>query len=344
MKVFLSWSGEKSQRIALIFKEWLPSVIQSIEPYVSSEDIDKGTRWSSDIAKELENSSFGIVCVTKENIEAPWLSFEAGALSKTINKSFVSPFLFDIKRSEVHGPILQFQSTIFQKEDIKRLMNTMNKACGKSSISEKRFNKAFDVWYPTLESELHKLDTDTSYPKMKKTSTNIHAEEVLEEILDLSRDNLKLIRTVDDTAHDYLPQALFQIESLNKQIEMYTKRLPKPIETPNLYIEKIYEILDEDITIDLKLHLVSSLFNTTLPWITSYLENIINDIKNKNITVKEVKDKIQEIDQVMQYFFITPKYTSTTFSSKTVLFKLFDIIIDFANHELTVKKKDKLTT
>ena len=82
MKVFISWSGNISLKVALIFRDWLPSVIQSIEPYVSSEDIDKGARWSTDIAKELENSTFGILCVTKENLEAPWLSFEAGALSK----------------------------------------------------------------------------------------------------------------------------------------------------------------------------------------------------------------------------------------------------------------------
>ncbi|WP_052700655.1 TIR domain-containing protein [Methylocucumis oryzae] len=120
MKVFLSWSGTKSHKVALVFRDWLPSVIQEITPYVSSEDIDKGARWSTDIAKELEDSTFGILCVTKENISAPWLTFEAGALSKTMDKSFVSPFLFDIKRSEVDGPILQFQSTIFEKEDIQK--------------------------------------------------------------------------------------------------------------------------------------------------------------------------------------------------------------------------------
>ena len=100
MKVFISWSGNKSHKVALLFREWLPSVIQSVVPYVSSEDIDKGARWSTDIAKELEDSTFGILCVTKENLNAPWLSFEAGALSKTMDKSFVTPFLFDIKRSE----------------------------------------------------------------------------------------------------------------------------------------------------------------------------------------------------------------------------------------------------
>jgi hypothetical protein len=119
MKVFLSWSGDLSHKVALTLRDWLPSVIQSIEPYVSSEDIDKGARWSTDIASELADSSYGILCVTKENLHAPWLTFEAGALSKTMDKSYVSPFLFGIKRAEINGPILQFQSTVFEKEDLK---------------------------------------------------------------------------------------------------------------------------------------------------------------------------------------------------------------------------------
>ena len=157
MKVFLSWSGSQSHKVALVFREWLPSVIQEIVPYVSSEDIDKGARWSTDMAKELSDSKFGILCVTRENISAPWLTFEAGALSKTMDKAFVSPFLFDIKRSEVDGPILQFQSTIFEKEDLKKLVVTLNRACDKNGLADERLNKAFDVWYPTLEAELKKL-------------------------------------------------------------------------------------------------------------------------------------------------------------------------------------------
>lgn len=144
MKVFLSWSGDLSHKTAKVFRDWLPSVIQSIVPYVSSEDIDKGARWSTDIANELENSSFGILCVTKDNVDAPWLSFEAGALSKTIDKSFVSPFLFDIKRVEVSGPILQFQSTVFEKDDLRKLVGTLNKACNSEALSEERLDRAFN--------------------------------------------------------------------------------------------------------------------------------------------------------------------------------------------------------
>lgn len=168
MKVFLSWSGEISHKVAIVFRDWLPSVIQALEPYVSSEDIDKGARWSTDIAEELENSTFGILCVTKENIETPWLNFEAGALSKSMNKSYVSPFLFDIKRSEVNGPILQFQSTIFEKEDIKKLILTLNKACGESLLSEERITKTFDVWYPSLEEQLKIINTQSENKKTPK--------------------------------------------------------------------------------------------------------------------------------------------------------------------------------
>ncbi len=134
MKVFISWSGAISHLVAIKLRDWLPSVIQSIEPYVSSEDIDKGARWSTDIAGELHASSYGLICLTKDNINAPWINFEAGALGKSIDKSRVSPFLFRIKRSEVEGPILQFQSTIFEKDDVLKLLKSINAACANDGL------------------------------------------------------------------------------------------------------------------------------------------------------------------------------------------------------------------
>ncbi len=198
MKVFLSWSGTKSHKLALTLRDWLPSVIQSVEPYVSSEDIDKGARWSTDIAKELEDSGFGILCVTKENLNAPWLTFEAGALSKKLDKSYVSPFLFDIKRAEITGPILQFQSTVFEKEDVKKLVYTINKALGDEKLAETRLEKTFEVWYPNLEKELNSINEDFESTETleEPTEENISSK-ILEEILELTRINQKLLRSPD---------------------------------------------------------------------------------------------------------------------------------------------------
>lgn len=224
MKVFLSWSGSRSHKVALIFRDWLPSVIQEIVPYVSSEDIDKGARWSTDIAKELEDSTFGILCVTRENINAPWLTFEAGALSKTIDKAYVSPFLFDVKRSEIDGPILQFQSTISEKEDLKKLVTTLNKACEKDGLTEERLNKAFEVWYPTLKDELEKLkgqkapEEDDS-KNVDATVRDTNTQQILEEILELSRINQKLIRNPEGSVINHLEETRQMVRELFERQE-----------------------------------------------------------------------------------------------------------------------------
>ena len=236
MKVFISWSGNKSHKVGMIFREWLPSVIQSLEPYVSSEDIDKGARWSSDIAKELENSTFGILCVTKDNLYAPWLSFEAGALSKTMDKSFVTPFLFDIKRSEVNGPILQFQSTVFEKDDIKKLMHTLNKACGENGISSSMLDKAFEVWYPTLESELNKLKECDENAIEIPSKEQMHSTEIIEEILELSRDNQKLLRNPDT-------KLIESIDGLKEQMDLISSRLVRNIDREERKMNRKYRVM-----------------------------------------------------------------------------------------------------
>lgn len=222
MKVFLSWSGTKSHRVAITLRDWLPSVIQSLEPYVSSEDIDKGARWSTDIAKELEDSGFGILCVTKENLHAPWLTFEAGALSKKLEKSFVSPFLFDIRRSEINGPILQFQSTIHNEEDVYKLIKTLNKACGDVKLSDERIDKAFKAWFPNLQDNLKKITEEFTENNTTEDEPEKEKQEILEELLELTRINQKILRSPDILLpRDYLNEVINQKRETKKEMIYY---------------------------------------------------------------------------------------------------------------------------
>lgn len=292
MKVFISWSGNKSHKVALVFRDWFPSVIQSIEPYVSSEDIDKGARWSTDIAKELEDSTFGILCVTKENIEAPWLSFEAGALSKTMDKSFVSPFLFDIKRSEVKGPVLQFQSTIFQKEDIKKLLYTLNKACGETCIADVRLEKAFEVWYPTLEEELNKIKGVVDEQEVvKKKGESAHSSEILEEILDLSRNNQKLLRNPDSKLFETIDELKGAIKDQSYRIEKISdvdsKRIARKFSP--LFLEEVISIGMRDNKNSFGFLIVLSFFRVDFPWIYDGGKELLEIIKSK--CSKKVKEE-----------------------------------------------------
>ena len=195
MKVFLSWSGETSHRVACAFRDWLPSVLQFVTPYVSSEDIDKGARWSSDIAHELEQAAYGILMITHENIGAPWIAFEAGALSKSIEKSRVTPFLFDLKRSDVQGPLLQFQSTVRARDDVQKLVESINKSAEeKEQLTAGLLNKVFSVWWPQLEEALNSIPTPicevVSDPGVTQNSDSAP---ILEEILELVRAQHRLL-------------------------------------------------------------------------------------------------------------------------------------------------------
>jgi len=214
MKIFISWSGKESLSIAKSLKEWIPNVIQIAEPYVSAEDIDKGSRWASDISKELDDSSFGIICLTKNNMNAPWINFEAGALSKKVDKSKVSPFLFNIKPSEVTGPILQFQHTNSNdKDDVLRLMQSINKQA--AFLSPERLEVAFEHWWPTLNESLSKIEVVEAVAvsedaKSKSRSKNNNDDlnqlsQIVESVLEISRTNHQLLRSPERILpRDYL--------------------------------------------------------------------------------------------------------------------------------------------
>jgi hypothetical protein len=224
MKVFISWSGGQSHQVAVALRDWLPSVLQSVEPYVSSEDIDKGARWSTDISRELDDSSFGIICVTPENIDAPWVNFEAGALSKSLDRSRVAPFLFAVDRTAIQGPLLQFQSTLIEENDIKKLLHSMDRACGEHALGESRVSETFEVWWPQLEKRLDELQS--AAPKTK--APNRPAAEVQAEILELVRGQQKLLASPDQLIpRPYIESVL----SMARDAERGTERIDLSILT-----------------------------------------------------------------------------------------------------------------
>ncbi len=299
MKVFISWSGNTSLKVAQLLREWLPYVINSIEPYVSSDDIDKGARWSTDIAKELEDSAFGILCVTKDNLEAPWLSFEAGALSKTMEKSFVTPFLFDIKRSEVQGPILQFQSTIFDRDDIKKMVKTLNKACGDFGIPETRIDKSFDVWYPTLEEGLNKLKTSTvNIDQNKEVEDSTHSSEILEEILELSRDNQKLLKSPDVKLYDDIEELKKSLNDISKLNAMLYEQKRMGSKYSSIFIDEIMHTYRGKSSYGFLM--ILSIFREDFPWIYDMGKELIDILKGMS-SPKEKTKAIDDFREMIDY-------------------------------------------
>ena len=149
MKVFISWSGQRSKQLGEALRDWLPAVIQAVKPYFTPEDIDKGSRWEGEIARELSDSHFGLLCLTPENLNAPWLLFEAGALSKNLDKSKVCPLLYSLEPADVAFPLAQFQAAKFEKGEILRIVRIMNKglrACLQTTDGPPNVWSACEYW------------------------------------------------------------------------------------------------------------------------------------------------------------------------------------------------------
>ena len=165
MKVFLSWSGEMSHKVADAFREWLPYVIQSLKPFVSSGDINKGARWNDVLAQELKDAKYGIICITHYNTSAPWLNFEAGALSNIVGPSSVAPFLFNVDRSVLRGPLTQFESTVYEKNDIYNLLVSINNRLKpKKRLDQQLLSQEFGKWWENLKC---KLDAIPDMPEVE---------------------------------------------------------------------------------------------------------------------------------------------------------------------------------
>jgi len=180
LRVFLSWSGKKSRKIAEVLSIWLRQIINAVDPWISSE-MEKGIRWGSEIAHRLEESKVGIICLTRENLNENWILFEAGALSKT-KDVHVCTFLFDITPADIKQPLAQFQHTQFKKEDVRKLVHTISqkvKKAGEQSLPEKDLNDLFDILWPRLEERLQKVAEE-----QEEVIHPIRSDrEILEEIL-----------------------------------------------------------------------------------------------------------------------------------------------------------------
>jgi len=185
MKIYIGWSGTRSKQVGKIFNEMLPFFNHESEPFFSPE-MGKGIQWLSTITEELRDSAIGIFCLTRENLNAPWILFEAGALSKGLQKNNVCTFLLDLKTSDITEPLSQFQWTINTEEDLFRLINTIN-LNAKKPLNENVLSQNYKKYYPEFEKKIKEIP-----PYKEKTGEGLpplrDQGEILEEILGILRD------------------------------------------------------------------------------------------------------------------------------------------------------------
>ena len=176
MKVFISWSGERSKRIANGLKSWLKDVVQVLDPWVSSQDISVGGRWAEELGEQLHEANCGVLCLTPENQLEPWIVFEAGALSKSIESGRVIPYRFQLSAEDVLPPLSQFQGVDADREGTRALIESLNAAAG-APLPQAKLKRAFERWWPDMEAELGSIDQ--APPQSIKRTEKEYLEEIL---------------------------------------------------------------------------------------------------------------------------------------------------------------------
>ena len=224
--VFLAWSGPSSEKMAKVFHKYLPAMIQALDPFMSKEDISKGSRWPSDIAGKLESSQSGILCITPENLESRWLHFEAGAISKIVKESHVCPFLLGMSETDLKAPLSMYQATTFDKDELYKLVTTLNSLCAGLGLKERTLIMTFETYWPKIEKEFSDIANKLKQPQKAKVESSERTQsELLEELVIMGREQS---RQLAGLARSFMPKK--QPESETPYSGSVASRLRKMIE------------------------------------------------------------------------------------------------------------------
>lgn len=183
MQVFVSWSGERSRALAHALRDLLPDVLQNLTIWMSEHDLQAGVRWSSELSSKLSDCDVGIACVTPENQHSPWLMFEAGAISKSLEQGRLIPLLLDIGREQIAHPLAQFQLLQCDQEGVVKLISALNQLSD-APLDASRLQRTIERWWPDFSEALGKA---TALHIAKPSAPERADKEILYEILEKVR-------------------------------------------------------------------------------------------------------------------------------------------------------------
>ena len=144
MEVFISWSGERSRKVGELLKVWIRNVMQHVRPWFSA-DIARGSVWFNELSNALQNTKAGIICITKENRDAPWILFKAGAISRGLGSNLVCTLLIDCSLDDLDPPLSQFNATQPTEQGMMNLVRTLNAASGEKQLPQDLLETAFTL-------------------------------------------------------------------------------------------------------------------------------------------------------------------------------------------------------
>jgi len=157
VKVFISWSGNRSEAVAKALKNLIESVLPDVEGWLSSENLTPGTLWTPALLSQIARASYGILCLTSENVDRPWILFEAGGLSASIQGRSVCPYLLDLSPPNLKQPLSLLNTVAANKDGTFALLRAINRQRkGATPFSDGYLRGIFCKFWPIFDRELNR--------------------------------------------------------------------------------------------------------------------------------------------------------------------------------------------
>jgi len=211
MKIFISWSGETSRRLALSIKNNILNY-PGITTFISSEDINSGTLWFNKVTASLNEMNEALVVLTPSSYARPWLNFEAGYIFGKLNKLSIIVISQD-EAFAVSGPFSPFQVRNGRsRTDIIKLLSDITKDKGES------IEKWVDIHFKKWKEEVENIFANES--ALDKNISKLY------NLFNLNSAKITDNKVYSSIVNKYLAETTFTISELETKFEILAENYP----------------------------------------------------------------------------------------------------------------------
>jgi hypothetical protein len=219
LRIFMSWSGSLSKEIATLFEENMEFIFDSnVSSSMSKSSIEPGEIWSQRFGKELEMCEVGIIFLSHENHETPWLLFEAGVLANQFEATCVMVLCLDLEEAQItKSPFSQFQCVKFTLLGIKDIVKTIANLCNQSERVEVFHERLEAAWDKNLKLGFEGAASKSGTAK-DKVSPQIINNSGYDLIVEMTSSTQNLLKGL-------LPRALSDISSQLSELNAFISKI-----------------------------------------------------------------------------------------------------------------------